>query len=805
MSTLPPPGYPGLTTAQVKERIARGDSNNFRAHVGRSYWEIVRDNLLNLFNIVLFALLLVVLLFQDYATVFFAGFSVVTNSFLGMFQEIAARRKLDQLAALQVKEARVWRDGSLQTVPITGLVVDDVIAIEPGVRLVVDGQIIQADSLEIDESQLTGESDAVLKEPGSPVSSGSFCIAGTGLMVATQVGRNSTINKLSKLAKAYKHVLTPTQQKISAFVQLAVIVMAVCTPMVFIAGFINDLPSLEVFRNAVVFVSSLVPQGLVLTAILSLTIGAISISRHQTLIQRVNAVESLANVTVLCFDKTGTLTRNQLAVTHVLPINGTPPALIEDRLRLYVANLAYMNKTAAAVADYCGFSSNGVHAGAAKLREIPFNSARKWGALVFPDETLIMGAPERVLSGAGETEVARQAQHLAAQGYRVLALARSSEPPGEHQLDEQRETLALIILSDQVRDDIQETLAMFREQNVALKVISGDNLETVREIAAQSGMTITSAYTGEQLEHMAHAEFEAAVADASVFARIEPDTKRKIIASLKRQGHYVAMVGDGVNDVPALKEANLAIVMNDGAQISKDVGDIVLLNNAMSTLPLAFREGREITQTIYGTSKIFLVKNIYSTLFFIFVGFMAMPFPISPIQISWLTFGVINIPATLIAFKLIRPAFMRRFRDDVLDYVITGGLIGAAMMSLLYSVTYLSTRDGDAARSAITVFMTLFGMLVFWNVHGIEIFRPGTIRQHLNIFLLGLILAMLTILAPYLLPYALPRIADTFRWVPPSTETWTLTLAVFLLTVVIMSVVARTRGLVRPLWHLFAP
>ncbi len=648
----------GLTAAEVAARITRGESNDYQSRVGRSYLDIVRDNIFNLFNIVITTLLITVLLFRDYSTVFFAGFSVVSNSFMGMIQETFAKRKMDQLAAISLSDVRVWRDGKLTTISLRQIVKDDVIPLEPGDKLVVDGRIITCDALEIDESQLTGESDAVMKNDGDPVYSGSFCIAGSGLMVTTTVGKQSAVNKLSDLAKQYKNVLTPTQKRISLIVQLSVVIMAVCTPMLFIAGYLEHqrIIMLPTFRNAVVFVASVVPQGLVLTAILALTLGAISISRKQTLVQRVNAVESLGNVTTLCFDKTGTLTRNKLSVAQIIPLGDHPPDQITDRLKLYTANLSHQNRTAAAVARYLGSGDlSPAFPAVVKTREVPFTSTRKWGAIVLPQETLIMGAPERVLCPEDQAAIA-QAQQLAGQGLRVLALARSTVTMLDGALDPGRESQALIVLSDEVRDDIQATLASFTEQNVALKVISGDNLETVREIAREAGMTVTQGYTGDQLEAMPAAQFDQAALEGSLFARIEPETKRKLIASLKRQGQYVAMVGDGVNDVPALKEAHLAVAMNDGAQIAKDIADIVLLDNALTTLPMAFNEGRAITQTIYGTSKIFLVKNVYSLLFFLYAGLMMLPFPLNPIHISWVTFGVINVPATLIAFRLVKPA-----------------------------------------------------------------------------------------------------------------------------------------------------
>jgi cation-transporting ATPase E len=794
------PAHRGLTSAEVAERIARGETNAYKARVGRSYWDIVRDNLLNLFNIVMGTLLLVVLTFGDYATVFFAGFSVVTNSLLGMFQEIGAKRKLDQLAALSAPEIHAWRDGKLVRVKIAEIVKDDLIPLEPGDRLVVDGRVIHSDALEMDESQLTGESDAVLKEGGDPVFSGSFCIAGSGTIVATTVGKESTINKISSVAKSYRRVLTPTQQRLSLIVQLTVVLMLVCTPMIFIASYIHqdNVINLSTFRDAVVFVASIVPQGLVLTAILSLTIGALRISRFQTLVQRVNAVESMANVTVLCFDKTGTLTQNKLAVTQIIPLNERSQDDVKTELQLYLSNLSTLNRTAAAIAQYVnGSEETKLLPAVIKLREVPFTSQRKWGAVILPERTLIMGAPERVFKQ--HVEIERHADELAAQGLRVLAFARTASELADGTLSEVPDPIALIVLSDQVRKDIQQTLDAFRQQNVKLKIISGDNLETVREIAREAGMHIRYAYTGEQLEQMQDAEFHTAVMEGDLFARVDPETKRKIIAALKERGEYVAMTGDGVNDVPALKEANLAVVMNDGAQISKDIADIVLLNNAMTTLPRAFFEGRLITQTIFGTSKIFLVKNLYSTFFFIFAGFMAMPFPINPIQISWLTFGVINLPAGLIAFRLLKPEYMQQFRRDVLDYVVTGGFIGAASMSLLYAITYLgNNRDILEARSTMMLYLTLWGMLVFWNVHGVSIFKPRTIGQHPRVFLLGAGLTAVTILGAYLFP-------DVLNFVAPSPVEWAFVLLVFLFAMLLMHVTMRTRWFAGRLWKLTAP
>jgi cation-transporting ATPase E len=790
------PNPTGLTAAEVAERIKRGQTNAYKPRVGRTYWDIISENIFNIFNLILFPLLAVIISFGEYAVAFFAGFSVVSNALLGTVQEIIAKRRLDNLAAMARQQVRVWRDGALQTISMDDVVLDDILPIEPGDRLVVDGRVLKADSLEMDESHLTGESDSVLKDKDSEVHSGSFCIAGTGLMQVTRVGADSTINRLARTAKVYKNPLTPTQRRVMIIVQIAILLMVLLTPMLWLSDSIAGLTLLAKVKNAVVFVTSLVPYGLVLIVIISLSIGAISITRHRTLIRRVNAVESLANVTILCFDKTGTITQNRLAVEEVMPLNGLSPEEIHDQLRLYTANLAHQNGTAAAVAVYVG--QNGAAPAVTKLREIPFSSARKWGAIVLPEETLVLGAPERILSTS--SELAWRAQALAAQGLRVLTFARAQQPlPDSHNLGGHAEPLALITLSDQVRPDIQETLDSFRQQNVHLKVISGDNLETVQAIAKQAGIEIEHAYSGDDLKAMDSLEFETAVVQGNLFARIEPETKRHIIQVLRQRGEHVAMVGDGVNDVPALKEADLAVVMNDGAQITKEIGDIILLDNAMSTLPLAFAEGREITQTVFGTVKLFLTKTFYNMLLFVYVGFMSLPFPITPIQINWITFGTVNIVATLVAFKIMRPAYMERFRRDVLEYVMTGSFIGSAVMALLYAVTFFASGlNTNAARSALSIFITFFGVLVFWNTFGIDLALPHTLRERPLIVVLGLVFFLMVVLGFYIQP-------ALFEFVAPTPGIIALIVSLLLLTIALLSINLRYRMLITRLWTLFAP
>ena len=684
------------------------------------------------------------------------------------------------------------------------VVKDEVIFIQPGDRLVVDGVALQADSLEVDESQLTGESDAIAKSPDDRVLSGSFCTAGTGIMRATEVGEHSQINRLSAIARQYKLPKTPTQIKIDITVEVAVLLMLVFVPLIFITGQLLDSAFLEVVRNAVVFTTSLVPQGLVLVAILSLTIGAVKISMQQTLIQRVNAVESLANATVLCFDKTGTLTQNKLAVREILPIGAADADEIQRDLQIALANMAHHNNTAQALARHIG-ESDSAHL-PKKISEIPFSSARKWSAVCLPDRTLLLGAPERLLPA--DYPHAYTAEQLARDGMRVLAFAQTSDPPDIEAgvAAWNLEPLALIVMSDQIREDIQDTLAAFRAEGLTLKVISGDNLETVRAIAQASGMDIGKrAHSGAELDAMGEGEFNSAVADSHVFARIEPHTKQRIVSALRENGEYVAMVGDGVNDVPALKAADLAIVMNDGAQISKDVADIVLLNNAMSTLPRAFGEGKATTQTIFGTMKLFLVRNFYMVALFVFVAFMALPFPITPVQISWATFGTVNLPATLIAFGWLRPQYMSRFRRDVLDYIVSMGFIGAVMMTALYLIIW-QAGEGDLwlARGGITIMVALYGMLITWHVQGVDLYDPQSFLRHWRLVALSAALTIGTILVMYAYP-------PLFEFKAPLWDGGAGTLiilsiaGVFCATLALVAHAMKYRYLLERLWALLSP
>jgi len=345
-----------------------------------------------------------------------------------------------------------------------------------------------------------------------------------------------------------------------------------------------------------------------------------------------------------------------------------------------------------------------------------------------------------------------RAAELAGQGLRVLAFVSSASAPIDGQLPPARDPIALIVLQDQLRHDIQATLHEFKVRNIRLKVISGDNLDTVAAIARSAGMSEGAGITGPELDAMSDAQFRETVRSTSIFARISPETKRRIIATLTAAGEYVAMVGDGVNDVPALKSARLGIAMYDGAQIAKDVADLVLLDNALSTLPKALKEGYSTTQKIYATTRMFLTRNMYMILLFIMVGFMGLPFPGQVRLLSWAALITSGVPSALVSFGVIKPRAVWKFQRQVIGYVIIVGLIGAVALTTAYTVAYLTSgRDLLLARSVMTMMAVIFGVAVFWDVHGVIIFEPVTFKQNAREALVGVLVGSMAVVMPVVL------------------------------------------------------
>jgi cation-transporting ATPase E len=734
--------------------MARGQRNVFQHKSARSTWDILRENVFTVFNVVLFLTLTALYAISLSAPEgvrravlgdgLFSGGTVLINIIVGVFQEIRAKRALDRLAALSVREARVRRAGNEVDIPASDIVLGDVVVIRPGDRVPVDGPLLSVAALELDESLLTGETDTVPKSAGDLLRSGSFCVAGGGFMRADGIGAESFANRLTATARGVREPRTPLQRRVNAVIEVLVFVMAVVAALQLVAGQNRQESFLENLRHVTVIITSFVPAGLVLAITVSLSVGAVRISRYDTLVQRINAVESMGNITVLCVDKTGTLTQNKLTLVEVVPLRGLSEADARLCLSLYTSSVSARNNTAGAIASGVGAPVSAPSV----LGEIAFSSARKWGGVALADsgsaaEGLGVAAGEPVVIGLGAPDLLLDAGDgrnapifdrildATGQGLRVVVAvaARGADIEAAMTRPGGAQPVALAIIRDEIRPDIIETMTAFANAGVRVKVISGDSPDTVQSIAGRAGLKNDTVVTERELGDMTSDQFDTSVSDAALFARITPDTKRRIIASLTRHGEYVAMVGDGVNDVPALKESRLAIAMNDGAQIARDVSELVLLKNNMSALPRAFTEGQDITQKILASAKLYLAKNVLTIVGILFVGFVSLPFPADPRQISWITSVTVGFPCLALAFGWIRPNFTRGFSRGVLGYSAGVGLIGAVVCAAAFII---SAQSGDSPRVSRTVFALTnlhYAVHVMWDTLGVNAFSAASLRR----------------------------------------------------------------------------
>ncbi len=739
----------GLSAAEVQERLDRGEHNQHLIRPTRTYWQIISANVFSLYNIILLGSFLALLVLRGPGSSIFPAAIVLINMVLGLVQEIRAKRALDQLALLSVRTITVRRDGRSTTVRLDNIVRDDVIELQPGDSIVVDGRVLASDSLEIDESQLTGESEYIPKQPGDQVTSGSFCVSGAGLMQADSLGNRSYVGALAEVARRYKNVRTPLEAQLDALVEILVVVMLLLAPLTLLGGGLRGMPLADSVENVVNLISSLVPQGLLVFVAISFAYGVINISRYRALIQRPNAVELMGHISCLCADKTGTLTENLLTVRRLVPVGGMDLPALQSKLALYASAVSWQNRTVAAIASHVGRLAKMP----AKLAEVPFNSQRQWSSVELASgETLVLGAPEVLLADA---TMQSEARSLSGQGLRVLAFATSARrgTTDAYALPPDRNCIGLIALQDEVRPDMPETLRLFAALGIAIKIISGDSPETVKAIADSAGFNADILLTGPEVANMGTELLSEAVKRTSLFARVSPEVKRRIVRALAAGGP-VAMIGDGVNDVPALKEASLAIAMNSGAQIAKDVSDIVLLDNAFATLPRAFREGQEITRRLYAIAKIHLTKVVYLTILFVLAGYAGLPWPANLLQTTWLSLLTLTLPAMLIIFRVLPTPVAENRRGEVLRYLLVWGTVGAGALVVLDLSILIALRESLAvSRSAVIAFAGLYNSLLLWDIYGIKLSSLRSFLLHKRAAVSGAVFGLAAVVVPaYLLP-----------------------------------------------------
>lgn len=645
----------GLTTAEVQARREKGLGNTAPPKSGRTYGQIIRENVLTFINISIFGLSFVLVLLGQFLNAFLAAWAIAFNVVVSLIQEIRAKKKLDSLQLLSAPRATVIRDGTEQQVPAEELVVGDLLKVGPGDQIMLDGKVVQG-KMSADESALTGESDLIPKQVGSEVFSGSFCVSGTALFVAEKVGGDSMANQLTTGARAYRRVLTPLQWDVDKIVRV-ILAIVYFMEIVFVINAIIRREPLTLAIETFIIVMGLVPSGLFLSTVVAYSLAAVRVGEKDALVQQSNAVESLAYVNVLCTDKTGTLTTNRLQMHELAPLT-VPRDQFERALCAMSASTASPNKTSEALAAALPGDKLPL------VTEVPFSSARKWSATAFDQPNLrgvyALGAPEFVKPYLNQDpalaeKIRDQSAAWTKQGLRVLMVAHSDDPSAlrdegdASKLPPDMTPLGLVALSDELRPDAKSTLESFISIGVVPKIISGDNPETVAALAKQAGLgDDVELVSGLELEQLDDDAFDAAALRATVFGRITPHQKERLVKSLRAQGKYVAMTGDGVNDVLSLKQANLAIAMESGSQATRNVADIVLLKDRFSALPYALVEGQRI---INGMEDIIKLNVAYSTIIGVVIvsAVMVALFPFSLQQAALANFFAVGIPAVMLA------------------------------------------------------------------------------------------------------------------------------------------------------------
>lgn len=704
----------GLTSNEVEARRREGLANAVAKVSHRTYGEILRANIFTLFNAILAALLVVILLFGSIADALF-GIILVLNALIGIVQEIRAKWTLEALVVLNAPKARALRDGHVSEIPIEEIVIDDILELRLGDQLAVDGTVVASDGLEIDESLLSGESLPIGKNAGDVAYSGSFVVAGSGRFKVTQVGAKTYVQTLTAEARTFALSRSELMAGIDAFLRYVVWALIIVAPFLFFTQ-VHFLGSVSgAVPRTVAGLVGMVPQGLVLLTTIAFAVSVILLGRRKALVQELPAVESLARADVVCFDKTGTLTKNEVSFHSIERLEKT--SLLEDVLRAFGAVSSGSSTTAALAAAFPSHQSR-------RARTIvPFSSERKWSAIQMDDSAIwLLGAPEILLRRSSRsTDALLRAAAWTQSGYRVLLLGRSAKAVTPERPPEDVSGAALLLFEEEIRPDTPATLAFFERQGVALKVISGDNPKTIAAVCARAGLTdigeVVDADAGLPAEL---GELGEIMEKHGVFGRIKPQQKRDMIKALQARGHIVAMVGDGVNDVLALKEAVLGVAMGNGAAATKAVAQVVLLDSAFSTLPLIMAEGRKVAANIERVANIFLTKTIYISFLSIGVALLALPFPFLPRHLTLINAVTIGIPSFFLALAPAAQRYRAGFVRRVLQFVVPVGLMAAAAAVTTYALVAMQT-SATTAQATSVAFLTIL-VFGFWVL--IRVSRP---------------------------------------------------------------------------------
>lgn len=669
--------FQGLTQAEVEARIADGQVNAIQDSSNRSVKDIVMGNTLTFFNFINIVLLALVLSVRSYKNMLFI-FIIIANTLIGIFQEIKAKITLDKLKILTVSHVDVIRDGVKKSVTVSELVKDDVILLKSGGQIPADGVILDGE-VDVNESLLTGESDSIHKTCGSKVLSGSFVTSGKAMCLLTEVGHDCYMEKLSSEAKQFKSYKTELQRNLDTILKFISIIIVPLGIILFAKQYwISGSTYEQAALDTVAAVLGMIPEGLVLLTSVALALGAVRLARRSTLVRELFCIETLARVDTLCLDKTGTITEGHLCVQGEESVKEDVD--LEQLMGRMVAALGDENETFQALRQHYkrNQSTN------TKL-VLPFSSERKFSGVVFEGEgTYLMGAYQFIFPQADPAVLEKIAEY-ASQGLRVLTVAHSPNEMTDYTLAEDFEIVGFVFMTDVVRKNAPDILGYFEEQGVDLKVISGDDPVTVAAIAARAGLKDADKYIDATTIHTDE-EMEDAILKYSVFGRVTPKQKQQMVRLLKQNGRTVAMTGDGVNDVLALKDADVSIAMASGSEAAKNTANLVLLNSDFASLPHIVNEGRRVINNIKAAASMFLIKTGFSVLTALLTIIVGQNYPFQPIQLSVINGCAVAIPTMLLQLE---PSFQKvnkHFFREVLRMSMPAAITITAMITIINNI-----------------------------------------------------------------------------------------------------------------------
>jgi cation-transporting ATPase E len=691
----------GLTAAEVAARRANGMDNRVVLPTSRSYLRIVRDNVVTFVNGVLFGLAVALIALGRPSDALISVGVVAANLTVGLVQEIHAKRVLDRIAILARPRVTIIRDGIEQSVHPEQVVVGDLLAATAGDQIVADGIVVGPRPSDTDEALLTGESRRVPKRAGDRVFAGTFCAGGTLQYIAEGVGANSTASQLATSARVFRRGLTPLQHEINRVVRVSLAVVVVFEVLVALANVFDQAPVVESVRMAIV-IAGLIPNGLFLAVAVAYAMGALRMAGKGALVQQANAVESLSHIDVLCLDKTGTLTTNAFNLAGTFAVQGTDAAF-RAQLGGYAAASSDTNRTVVALRKALPSTALPV------ADEVLFSSVHKWSGLTLAGPagatSYVLGAPDILQSRLRSSDSAPdRVQEWLNSGLRVLLLARA--PGGlvhggefEVPIPGGLEAVGYVALSDELRPDVARTLAGFAGVGVQLRLLSGDDPRTVGAVASQAGLSYDRLVSGSEVGALSADALSNLASGATVFGRLTPDQKKSVIRRLRADGRYVAMIGDGINDVPALKAADLAIAMQSGSAAARAVADLVLLQDRFGALPAALREGQRIRGGMHAILKLFLTRVLYMALLIVLLAVVDIGFPFAPKQNALVTLMTVGLP-TLALAAWARPLEPRSRTPSILPFVASAACT-LALVGLGVYMGYLLLGSPVAVESVV--------------------------------------------------------------------------------------------------------